>query len=427
MRAEAILRRVDSAAPLQGAELGVWDGRLSWRLLTACPQLTLYMVDRWASVPDNHPYRSSGAAMADFDQHAYDAAKLAAIAATQFADDRAVFLQAETVEAADRIEDGSLDFVFIDADHSYQACSADLEAWYPKVRVGGIVGGHDWEAHNQLSGVAEAVEGFVLRNGIAAPLALDENNTWFFVKPERHTMTPTKMKIVTVLFPTGGVGKIWHTLYGAFRESVRRLAADCELMTIRKPREELAVMAPKHCLDNTIKLHAWRDAVHACNQDMLLVDADAVIFRSPAEVFEDDADFDVAYTVRDSKYRINAGVVFVRPNERSRAFFDAWVTFNDAILRDCALRAGGLERHGGLNQAALAMALKDTRSGARFAELPCSIWNSVQDVWDEFDPKTCGILHVKGDLRKAVNGDLHDPKKLARVMPMLRAWKEYSV
>lgn len=49
-----------------------------------------------------------------------------------------------TVRAAKSVKDGSLDFVFLDADHSYDAVKMDIQAWLPKIRVGGIFIGHDW-------------------------------------------------------------------------------------------------------------------------------------------------------------------------------------------------------------------------------------------------------------------------------------------
>jgi len=56
-------------------------------------------------------------------------------------------VESDSANAADLFEDGSVDFVFIDASHEYQAVSRDISAWYPKVRDGGIIAGHDvgWE------------------------------------------------------------------------------------------------------------------------------------------------------------------------------------------------------------------------------------------------------------------------------------------
>jgi len=49
-----------------------------------------------------------------------------------------------SIDNARRWENGFFDFVYIDADHSYKACMDDLKAWFPKVRKGGIIAGHDY-------------------------------------------------------------------------------------------------------------------------------------------------------------------------------------------------------------------------------------------------------------------------------------------
>ena len=46
--------------------------------------------------------------------------------------------------AAKKFEDESLDFVFIDADHHYDSVKQDIEVWWPKVKQGGILAGHDY-------------------------------------------------------------------------------------------------------------------------------------------------------------------------------------------------------------------------------------------------------------------------------------------
>lgn len=47
-------------------------------------------------------------------------------------------------EFISNFEDKSLDFVYIDGDHSYESCKKDLELWLPKVKDGGIIAGHDY-------------------------------------------------------------------------------------------------------------------------------------------------------------------------------------------------------------------------------------------------------------------------------------------
>lgn len=59
-----------------------------------------------------------------------------------------------SIEAAATYADNSLDFVFIDADHSYEAVRADIIAWWPKVKSGGIISGHDY--HMGAPGVINA-------------------------------------------------------------------------------------------------------------------------------------------------------------------------------------------------------------------------------------------------------------------------------
>ena len=47
-------------------------------------------------------------------------------------------------EASKHFENESLDFVFIDGLHDYESVKNDISYWYPKVKVGGIISGHDY-------------------------------------------------------------------------------------------------------------------------------------------------------------------------------------------------------------------------------------------------------------------------------------------
>lgn len=64
------------------------------------------------------------------------------------------FLQQASPDAASEFDDLSLDFVWIDADHSEEAFLADVQAWLPKVKHGGYLGGHDYN-HPQHPGIAK--------------------------------------------------------------------------------------------------------------------------------------------------------------------------------------------------------------------------------------------------------------------------------
>ena len=59
-------------------------------------------------------------------------------------------------EAAQHVKDGSMDFVFIDGDHSYENCIEDIRDWTPKVKPNGLICGHDF-GHRDFPGVERAV------------------------------------------------------------------------------------------------------------------------------------------------------------------------------------------------------------------------------------------------------------------------------
>jgi hypothetical protein len=70
----------------------------------------------------------------------------------------ALVVKGLSADVARGIPDGSLDFAYIDADHSEAGVLSDLMAWARKVRTGGVVSGHDWN----LPSVRRAVTGFHL-------------------------------------------------------------------------------------------------------------------------------------------------------------------------------------------------------------------------------------------------------------------------
>jgi hypothetical protein len=63
-------------------------------------------------------------------------------------------IRCDSTEAANRYADASLDFVFIDADHEPGSVYSDLKAWWPKVKRGGVLAGHDYDEHGPREGVA---------------------------------------------------------------------------------------------------------------------------------------------------------------------------------------------------------------------------------------------------------------------------------
>lgn len=131
---ETFTALVQSQNWIYGAELGVDKGILFGMLLKHCPNLVLVGVDTFPDRERSH--------------------RVFELADTY--PDRTHILRMTTKEAAMQIEDGSLDFVFIDADHSEAAVKSDIADWGSKVRPGGWLGGHDYSP--KFPGVIKAVD-----------------------------------------------------------------------------------------------------------------------------------------------------------------------------------------------------------------------------------------------------------------------------
>lgn len=61
--------------------------------------------------------------------------------------DSVLLIVAPSVRAARLFSDGSVDFAFVDGDHRPESVRADIEAWWPKVKPGGVLAGHDYDHH----------------------------------------------------------------------------------------------------------------------------------------------------------------------------------------------------------------------------------------------------------------------------------------
>ena len=120
------------------AEIGVYRGRFATEMLAACSSIKkYYLVDPWRHLDDwNKPANTDDARFAT---HLAETKTN-----TEFAADKRIILRGTTTEVIDQIPDGSLDFVYIDGDHTLRGISIDLIKVYPKIRDGGWIGGDDF-------------------------------------------------------------------------------------------------------------------------------------------------------------------------------------------------------------------------------------------------------------------------------------------
>lgn len=147
--------------PLEGVEIGVDRGNLSEFLLRHFPKLTLHMVDPWSAYPLESRYRETGDRRSHRRESQWGRILRQVKRRTAFAKERRVLHQMLSLEAAPKIEDKSLDFIFIDGDHCYESVTEDIHAWLPKLKSGGLFGGHDWDnprCGKIRDGVQRAVE-----------------------------------------------------------------------------------------------------------------------------------------------------------------------------------------------------------------------------------------------------------------------------
>lgn len=138
------------------AEVGVWRGTLSGKILKRCPKVErLLLVDSWSPVYGNDPTHGWMVFGPGTDQREMDDAYQCVT--QQFKDDARVrIVKAPSVEGAAMVPDGSLDAVIIDALHTYHACKQDILTWMPKLRTGGVMIGDDYS--EWFPGVQVAVE-----------------------------------------------------------------------------------------------------------------------------------------------------------------------------------------------------------------------------------------------------------------------------
>ena len=178
----------------EGVEVGVCFGMHAAALLDTWRGARLYLVDPWAPVANlaidpaeevryPNPAKVARAKGCDSD-HALHYTRSRLLEAGH-APERFQLVRTTSVEAAAYFEDGQLDFAYIDGNHHYRSCSEDVAAWWPKVRRGGLVAGHDFT--NAIYFSAHDLAG---RNPGSLPVPPD---VWAAVEEDRTPVVPRSL------------------------------------------------------------------------------------------------------------------------------------------------------------------------------------------------------------------------------------------
>ena len=159
-----------------GAEIGVCLGGHSEAMLLNTPLQKLYSIDPYIysqGSTDGHVLPSGKG----FDQPEYDAMYEYTKDRLSAFGDRNIFIRKTSVDAANEVNE-LLDFVFIDARHTYDAVLEDISIWGAKIPPGGLICGHDFE-HPNFPGVTQAVRTMFRGHGV---INIEPGYVWWVQK-----------------------------------------------------------------------------------------------------------------------------------------------------------------------------------------------------------------------------------------------------
>jgi hypothetical protein len=138
-------------------EVGVWLGHFSYPFMNQWRGNKMYLVDPWQKLEDYDDLRSR-----NFDSKDYG------IVLKKFGpyiQHNKVGICRHTSKEAATILPDNLDFVYIDANHAYKYVLEDMKLWWPKVKDGGILAGHDFYSIDHF-GVTQAVIEFATEHQV---------------------------------------------------------------------------------------------------------------------------------------------------------------------------------------------------------------------------------------------------------------------
>lgn len=170
-----------------GVEVGVAEGNFSEILLSTTGLKKIYFVDPWKVYPREEYDDGPNSTQAVQDERF----KKVSLKLEKYKD-RAEILRMESVPASKIFKDDFFDFVYIDASHTYNNAKQDILSWYPKVKAGGVISGHDYLNDGPQFQVKRAVDEFCEVNKINVMVTGGTRRcpqSWYFVKPLKAEKT----------------------------------------------------------------------------------------------------------------------------------------------------------------------------------------------------------------------------------------------
>ena len=160
-----ILEQLDKNSNL--VEVGVWKGDFSKQIWNISSPNLLVLVDSWTFDEKVRGCAPQVSGEEPLNQNFFDQAKKDTY--NKFEKIQNVhILDFNSLEASSRYEDNFFDYIYIDAEHTYQAVTKDLEVWYPKLKKNGTLFGDDyyWREEDDTLSLHRAYQEFIQKNHI---------------------------------------------------------------------------------------------------------------------------------------------------------------------------------------------------------------------------------------------------------------------
>lgn len=221
-----------------GVEVGVQRGYFSEEILSRWQGSHLISIDPWLEDPTGEYVDIANVGQSQQDKLYQETCdRLARFGA------RSSVWRLTSVEASSLVPHHSLDFAYLDARHDYDSVLEDLEAWFDKIRPGGVIAGHDYidgKFDAGIFGVKSAVDDFFAARGLTV-YATEDDKPWL-----------TWM----VAIPTPGAAAAVEEVEE--EPATPRVGVTLNFASAGKPREVKLALDPKH-MSQRIMLNALQN------------------------------------------------------------------------------------------------------------------------------------------------------------------------